>query len=108
MAKKLYVGGVSYNTTQQGLQDAFAAHGKVIAAQIIMDKMTGKSRGFGFIEIEDVDAEPAIQAMNGATLDGRRLTVNEAKPMTPRAPRSGGFSRESRSATGSNDWGMNA
>jgi cold-inducible RNA-binding protein len=107
MAKKLYVGGVSYNTTQQGLQDAFAAHGAVISAQIIMDKMTGKSRGFGFVEMDDSAAETAIQAMNGATLDGRRLTVNEAKPMTPRAPRAGGYSRE-RSSSGSNDWGSNA
>jgi RNA recognition motif-containing protein len=84
MAKKLYVGGVSYGTTQQGLQDAFAQHGKVISAQIIMDKMTNRSRGFGFVEMEDADAEAAVQAMNGATLDGRRLTVNEAKPMVPR------------------------
>jgi RNA recognition motif-containing protein len=84
MAKKLYVGGVSYNTTQQGLEDAFKAHGTVVSAQIIMDKMTGRSRGFGFVEVEDADAEKVVQAMNGATLDGRRLTVNEAKPMVPR------------------------
>ena len=84
MSKKLYVGGVSYTTTQQGLADAFAAHGKVISAQIIVDKMTNQSRGFGFVEMEDADAEAAIQAMNGFTLDGRRLTVNEAKPMAPR------------------------
>lgn len=107
MAKKLYIGGVSYNTTQQGLHDAFAAHGKVVSAQIIMDKMTGKSRGFGFVEMEDADAEAAIQAMNGATLDGRRLTVNEAKPMTPRAPRAGGYNRD-RTSSGSHDWGMNS
>jgi len=107
MAKKLYIGGVSYSTTQQGLQDAFAQHGKVVSAQIIMDKMTGKSRGFGFVEMDDADAEVAIQAMNGATLDGRRLTVNEAKPMAPRSNgggRSGGFHRSS----GGNDWGMNS
>lgn len=91
MAKKLYVGGVSYNTTQQGLQDAFAAHGKVLSAQIVTDRETGKSRGFGFVEMEDSDADAAVQAMNGATLDGRRLTVNEARPMVPRGNR--GFSR---------------
>jgi RNA recognition motif-containing protein len=108
MAKKLYVGGVSYNTTQQGLQDAFAAHGKVVSAQIIMDRETGRSRGFGFVEMEDADAETAINAMNGAELDGRRLTVNEAKPMAPRAPRSGGYNRDNRSSHGSNDWGMNS
>ncbi|MES2436722.1 MAG: RNA-binding protein [Patescibacteria group bacterium] len=84
MSKKLYIGGVSYNTTQQGLQEAFEKFGKVVSAQIIMDKMTGRSRGFGFIEIEDADAEAAINGMNGATLDGRKLIVNEAKPMVPR------------------------
>jgi RNA recognition motif-containing protein len=103
MAKKLYIGGVSYNTTQQGLQDAFAAYGKVVSAQIIMDKMTGKSRGFGFVEMEDADADAAVQGMNGATVDGRRLTVNEARPMTPRAPRTGGFDRRPQG----NDWGNN-
>ncbi len=110
MAKKLYVGGVSYNTTQQGLQDAFAAHGKVVSAQIMMDRETGRSRGFGFVEMEDADAETAINAMNGYELDGRRLTVNEARPMAPRAPRSGGYSnnRDNRSSAGSNDWGMNS
>ncbi len=87
MAKKLYVGGVSYNTTQQGLQDAFSKFGNVISASIIMDKMTGRSRGFGFVEIDDSAAEAAIQAMNGATLDGRKLTVNEARPMTDRPRR---------------------
>lgn len=107
MAKKLYIGGVSYSTTQQGLQDAFAAHGKVVSAQIIMDRETGRSRGFGFVEMEDADAETAIQAMNGVELDGRRLTVNEAKPMAPRAPRSGGYNRD-RSSGGSNDWRMAA
>lgn len=84
MAKKLYVGGVSYSTTQQGLEEAFAKFGKVLSASIIMDKMTGRSRGFGFVEIEDDAAEAAINAMNGATLDGRKLIVNEAKPMVPR------------------------
>jgi RNA recognition motif-containing protein len=84
MAKKLYVGGVSYSTTQQGLQDAFAQHGTVISAVIMMDKVTGRSRGFGFVEMEDADAEAAVQAMNGVELDGRRLTVNEARPMVPR------------------------
>ncbi|MCC2631187.1 MAG: recognition motif protein [Candidatus Paceibacter sp.] len=107
MAKKLYVGGVAYSTTQQGLQDAFAAHGRVVSAQIIMDRETGRSRGFGFVEVEDTDVDAIIQAMNGATLDDRRLTVNEARPMTPRAPRTGGYDRN-RSSAGSNDWGMNS
>jgi RNA recognition motif-containing protein len=84
MAKKLYVGGVAYSTTEQGLREAFEKFGKVTGAQIIMDKMTGRSRGFGFIEIEDADSDAAVQGMNGATLDGRRLIVNEARPMVPR------------------------
>ena len=87
MAKKLYVGGLSYNTTQQGLQDAFAQAGTVVSANIIMDKMTGKSRGFGFVEMEDADAQPAIDMWNDKELDGRRLTVNEARPRTERPPR---------------------
>jgi cold-inducible RNA-binding protein len=84
MAKKLYVGGVSYSTTQQGLEEAFSKFGKVVSAQIMIDKMTGRSRGFGFVEMEDADAESAINGLNGATLDGRRLVVNEARPMVPR------------------------
>lgn len=84
MAKKLYVGGVSYSSTQQSLQDAFSKFGTVVSAQIVMDKMTNRSRGFGFVEMEDADAEAAINGMNGATLDGRRLVVNEARPMVPR------------------------
>lgn len=87
MAKKLYIGGLSYGTTQAGLQDAFSKAGQVISANIIMDKMTGKSRGFGFVEMEDADAQAAIDMWNDKELDGRRLTVNEARPMTERPPR---------------------
>ncbi len=94
MAKKLYVGGISYGTTEQGLRDAFAQVGEVASASIIMDRMTGRSKGFGFVEMaSDADAEKAIQKWNGQELDGRKLTVNEARPMEPRAPRSGGFDR---------------
>ncbi len=99
MAKKLYVGGVSYSTTQQGLEEAFRKFGSVVSAQIMMDKMTGRSRGFGFVEMEDADAEAAINGMNGATLDGRTLIVNEAKPMVPREqykrPQATGGNRQS-------------
>lgn len=93
MAKKLYVGGLSYSTTQQGLQDAFSKAGAVQSATIIMDKMSGRSKGFGFVEYaSDEDAEKAIAMWNGKELDGRTLTVNEARPMEPRAPRrDGGF-----------------
>lgn len=99
MAKKLYVGGVSYSTTQQGLEEAFGKFGTVVSAQIMVDKITGRSRGFGFVEMEDADAEAAVNGMNGATLDGRRLVVNEARPMVPREqykrPQATGGSRQS-------------
>jgi RNA recognition motif-containing protein len=91
MATKLYVGGLPYSTTQDELQNAFAKAGAVVSASIIMDKMTGRSRGFGFVEMgSDADAQAAIEMWNGKDLDGRKLTVNEAKPLEPRAPRTGG------------------
>ena len=91
MAKKLYVGGISYSTNDQGLKDAFAQVGEVSSATIIMDRMTGRSKGFGFVEMtNDADADAAIAKWNGAELDGRKLTVNEARPMEPRAPRGAG------------------
>ena len=91
MAKKLYVGGLSYNTTEATLKDTFAAIGTVETATIIMDKMTGRSKGFGFVEMAtEEEAKKAIETINGTELDGRTLTVNEAKPMEPRAPRTGG------------------
>ncbi|HEY4505561.1 MAG TPA: RNA-binding protein, partial [Candidatus Paceibacterota bacterium] len=72
----------------------FAQCGEVTSATIIMDKMTGRSKGFGFVEMtNDADAEKAIAKWNGQELDGRKLTVNEARPMEPRAPRTGGFDR---------------
>lgn len=96
MATKLYVGGLSYNTTQDGLQTAFAQAGSVVSASVISDKMSGRSRGFGFVEMaSDEDAQKAIEMYNGKELDGRKLTVNEARPMSPRPPRrnfgGGGF-----------------
>jgi len=95
MAKKLYVGGLSYSTTQQSLQDAFSKAGAVQSATIIMDKMSGRSKGFGFVEYaSDEDAEKAIAMWNGKELDGRTLTVNEARPMEPRAPRRDGGSAQ--------------
>ncbi len=84
MAKKLYVGGLPYSTTEQGLRDAFSKFGEVSSATIIMDKMTGRSRGFGFVEVDDAAADQAVAEMNGAQFEGRRLTVNEARPMVPR------------------------
>ncbi len=94
MAKKLYVGGIAYATSEATLRDAFAQIGEVTSATIIMDRMTGRSKGFGFVEMaNDADAEAAIAKWNGQELDGRKLTVNEARPMEPRAPRTGGFDR---------------
>ena len=91
MAKKLYVGGLSYNTTEDTLKSTFAQAGTVETATIIMDKMTNRSKGFGFVEMAtDEEAKKAIETMNGKELDGRTLTVNEARPMEPRAPRTGG------------------
>ncbi|MFA5995080.1 MAG: RNA-binding protein [Patescibacteria group bacterium] len=93
MAKKLYVGGISYNTTQDGLKAAFEQAGPVESATIIMDRMTGRSKGFGFVELTtDEAAQAAIQMWDGQELDGRRLKVNEARPKEDR-PRSGGFNR---------------
>ncbi len=97
MAKKLYVGGLSYNTTDATLKDTFAAAGTVESATIIIDKMTNRSKGFGFVEMStDEEAQKAIEMFNGKDLDGRNVTVNEARPMEPRAPRTGGsgFNRD--------------
>ena len=105
MAKKLYVGGLSYSTTEDGLRDAFAQIGAVETAVIIMDKMSGRSKGFGFVEMSsDEDALKAIESWNGKELDGRRLTVNEARPMEPRAPRQGGNGGGGFSRGGGNRW----
>ena len=93
MAKKLYVGGLPYSTTEDGLKEIFAAAGNVTSAQIIMDKMTGRSRGFGFVEMStDEEAAKAVELMNGKDVEGRTLTVAEARPMEARAPR-GNFDR---------------
>ncbi len=94
MAKKLYVGGLPYTTTQEELQDAFSKAGAVASATIITDKFSGRSKGFGFVEMSsDDEAEKAIEMWNGKDFGGRTLTVNEARPMEPRAPRGdrGGF-----------------
>lgn len=85
MAKKLYVGGLPYSTTQDALRDAFSQAGTVESATIITDKMTGRSKGFGFIEMaSDDEANAAIEMWNGKDFGGRSLTVNEARPMRER------------------------
>lgn len=80
MAKTLYVGNLPWSTTDTALADAFRPHGSVISSRIITDKETGRSRGFGFVEVEDADADKMVEAMNGAQLAGRQIVVNEAKP----------------------------
>jgi len=81
MNKKLYVGGISYNTQNDGLKAAFAQAGNVVSATIIMDRMSGRSKGFGFVEMStEEEAKAAIELWNGKELDGRTLTVSEARP----------------------------
>lgn len=88
MAKKLYVGNLSYNMTEDALKDTFSAAGSVDSAIIIKDKMSGRSKGFGFVEMSsDEEAQKAIEMFNGKELDGRALTVNEARPMEERPRR---------------------
>jgi RNA recognition motif-containing protein len=90
MGKKLYVGNLSYDVDSSALEALFSAHGTVQSAQIISDRDTGRSKGFGFVEMgSDAEAQAAISALNGQENNGRALTVNEAKPREAR-PRSGG------------------
>ena len=85
MATKLYVGGLSYSNTQDTLKKTFSQAGTVVSAIIIMDKMSGRSKGFGFVEMSSEDeAQKAIELFNGKELDGRTVTVNEARPMESR------------------------
>jgi RNA recognition motif-containing protein len=89
MGKKLYVGNLTYGTTDSDLQTMFGAHGTVQSAQVIMDRDTGRSKGFGFVEMgSDAEAQSAINGMNGQALDGRAVVVNEARP---REERPGGY-----------------
>lgn len=88
MSKKLYVGNLSYNATSADLQTLFAEYGAVEKADVLMDKMTGRSRGFGFVEMtNDAEAQAAVDGLNGKEHDGRKLVVNEARPLADRPPR---------------------
>ena len=92
MANKLYIGNLSFSTTSEELQQAFAQAGSVVEAIVMADKMTGRSRGFGFVTMADQDsANKAIEMYNGKDFGGRVIVVNEARPMEQRAPRGGGF-----------------
>jgi RNA recognition motif-containing protein len=105
MSSKIYVGGLPYATTDAQLQEIFSAHGTVESARVITDKFTGRSRGFGFVEMASAEeAQRAIQALNGTDLDGRNLTVNEARPQEKR---SGGFGGGERRGGGGGGGGRN-
>ncbi|MGQ0708913.1 MAG: RNA recognition motif domain-containing protein [Rhodoferax sp.] len=91
MGNKLYVGNLPYSFRDNDLQQAFSAHGNVTSAKVMMERDTGRSKGFGFVEMaSDAEAQTAINGMNGQQIGGRALVVNEARPMEPRPPRSGG------------------
>jgi len=82
--KTLYVGNLPWSTTEDRLAEVFGVHGSVKSCRIISDRETGRSRGFGFVEVEDGDADPMVTALNNSTLDGRMIVVNEARPRQPR------------------------
>lgn len=91
MGNKLYVGNLPYTFSDSDMEQAFSAFGAVQSAKIVMDRDSGRSKGFGFVEMStDVEAKAAIEGMNGHQLGGRGLVVNEARPMEPRTPRFGG------------------
>ncbi len=91
MGNKLYVGNLPYTFRDEDLQQAFAAHGTVTSAKVMMERDTGRSKGFGFVEMaSDAEAQAAIGGMNGQQYGGRGLVVNEARPMEARPPRTGG------------------
>jgi RNA recognition motif-containing protein len=90
MGAKLYVGNLPYSVTEERLQQHFAQHGSVVSARIITDKFTGRSKGFGFVEMSsDQEAERAVTALNGTDFEGRNIVVSEARPQQPRDSRSG-------------------
>ena len=92
MGKKLYVGNLPYSVRDEDLQQSFSEFGVVTSAKVMMERDTGRSKGFGFVEMgTDAEAQAAINGMNGQSLGGRSVTVNEARPMEPRPPRSGGY-----------------
>ncbi len=92
MGNKLYVGNLPYSVRDNDLEQAFSAFGSVTSAKVMMERDTGRSKGFGFVEMgSDAEAQAAINGMNGQPLGGRAIVVNEARPMEARPPRSGGF-----------------
>ena len=111
MGNKLYVGNLPYSFRDEDLQQAFAAHGSVTSAKVMMERDTGRSKGFGFVEMgSDAEAQAAINGMNGQQFGGRGLVVNEARPMEARPPRTGGggFGGGGRSGGGGGGYGGGA
>jgi RNA recognition motif-containing protein len=105
MGNKIYVGGLPYATTDKQLEDLFASHGTVESARVIIDRFSGRSKGFGFVEMSSsAEAQRAIQALNGTDLEGRNLTVNEARPQQNRSGFGGDRGRERRGGGGRNRW----
>ena len=101
MGNKLYVGNLPYTVRDEDLQQSFGDFGAVTSAKVMMERETGRSKGFGFVEMSsDAEAQAAIAGMNGQSLGGRRITVNEARPMEARPPRTGGFGGGDRSGGG--------
>ncbi|MCB9367381.1 MAG: RNA-binding protein [Calditrichaeota bacterium] len=100
MPKRLYVGNLPFNATEEAVREAFSAHGEVLNVAMIMDRETGRPRGFGFVEMDDAGADAAVVAMNGASFGGRTLRVNEAQP---RPEGGGGGFRERRPRRDSED-----
>lgn len=101
MGNKLYVGNLPYGVRDDDLEQAFGQFGAVTSARVMMERDTGRSKGFGFVEMaNDAEAQAAIQGMNGQPLGGRSLVVNEARPMEPRPPRTGGYGGGFRSEGG--------
>jgi len=104
-SNKLYVGGLPYSITEDRLEELFAEHGTVESARVITDKFTGRSRGFGFVEMSSQEeAQTAIDKLNGTDLEGRSLTVNEAKPREPRTGGGGGGGGDGGGGGGRNRW----
>ncbi|MDR3358712.1 MAG: RNA-binding protein [Desulfovibrio sp.] len=87
MSKSIYVGNLPWSASEEQVQDLFAAHGKVLSIKLVSDRETGRARGFGFVEMEDAEADAAIEALDNFSLGGRTLRVNEAKPRSPRPAR---------------------
>ncbi len=105
MGRKLYVGNLPYSATEETLRETFSQCGSVDSVNMITDRDTGQSKGFGFVEMSrDSEAQKAIQDLNGSTLDGREIKVNEAKPKAPRGGRGGGGNRGGGYGGGGNRW----